>query len=181
MHVCLKDFLASCLDRSRVFETTGLSSFLIVRIFFLIILLMSLFVCLSSFGIVMRFCMSRRRDSSCSLLVIVLWWCCCCCTARQNIFEFVVEVLGFCVVGRRVGVDRVEGLILVCLVNVYRVLVPVEFVVTASSALFGCLSRWPSYLLSLVVHGYCDSSCHCFVVAINKCRSDPSLLHLCSV
>ena len=37
------------------------------------------------------------------------------------------------------GVGRVEGLFLVCLVSVYRVLVPVEFVVTASAVFFAVL------------------------------------------
>ena len=40
------------------------------------------------------------------------------------------------VVGCRVGVGRVEGLFLVCLISVYRVLVPGEFVVTASALFF---------------------------------------------
>ena len=82
-----------------------LSSFLIVRMFFLVILLFFFFVCLSSFGVVSRFCMSRRGDSSWSLLVIV--------SAGYGIFAFVIEALCCCEVGRRVGVGRVEGLLLV--------------------------------------------------------------------
>ena len=46
-------------------------------------------------------------------------------------------------VGRRVGVGRVEGLFLVCLVSVYRVLVPIEHVVTVSALICCCLFRWP--------------------------------------
>ena len=57
LHVCYKDFLASSSGRSRVFESTVVaqdvcdvvyfSSFVIVRIFFLIILFVSFFVTLS--------------------------------------------------------------------------------------------------------------------------------------
>ena len=45
-------------------------------------------------------------------------------SAGHGIFEFVIEVLCFCVVG------RVEGLFPVCLVSVYRVLVPVAFLLS---------------------------------------------------
>ena len=51
-------------------------------------------------------------------------------------FEFVVEVLSCFVAGRRVRIGRVEGLFVVCWVGLYRVLVPVEFVVTASALIF---------------------------------------------
>ena len=46
-------------------------------------------------------------------------------------------------VRRRVGVGRVEGLFLLCLVSVYRVLVPVECVVTATALLFFAVFRRP--------------------------------------
>ena len=49
-----------------------LSSFLIVRIFFLDNLACVFVVCLSSLGVVLRFYMSRRGSSSWSLFVIVL-------------------------------------------------------------------------------------------------------------
>ena len=50
-----------------------------VRVFVLILLRVSVFLCLSSFCVVLRFCMSRRSDSSCSLFVIVLSWGCSSC------------------------------------------------------------------------------------------------------
>ena len=43
-------------------------------------------------------------------------------------------------IGRRVGVDRVEDLLLLCLVPADRALVQVEFVVTASALILCCLS-----------------------------------------
>ena len=51
-----------------------LSLFLIARIIFLIVLLVSFVFYLSSFGVVLRFCLSRRWDSACSLIVIALSW-----------------------------------------------------------------------------------------------------------
>ena len=48
-----------------------LCSFLIIRIFFVIILRVSFFVRRSSYGVALRFCMSCRSDSSWSLFVIV--------------------------------------------------------------------------------------------------------------
>ena len=78
-------------------------------------------VCLPSFGVVLRF-------SCCHGLLFL----CGCSTAGHDIFEFVVEVSCCCVGGRRVGLGRIEGLFLVCLVSVHRALVPFEFVVTAS-------------------------------------------------
>ena len=86
LHVCYKDVLAYGFDRGRVSETTesaqsasdlvsSVVMFSVVRIFFLIIFAVFLFfVCLSSFGVVLRFCTSHRRDSSWSLFVIVLSW-----------------------------------------------------------------------------------------------------------
>ena len=69
---CYEDFLASSVDGRRVFESmevaqdacefvSSLSSFLKVSIFFSIILLV--FFCLSSFGVVLRFCMNCRGCS----------------------------------------------------------------------------------------------------------------------
>ena len=83
-----------------------------------------------------------------------------CGTAGHHIFAFVVEVLCCRVVGRRVGVGRVEGLFLVCLVSVYCVFVPLEFVATASALLFCCLSRWSKYLGNAAV----SSAFHRFFV-----------------
>ena len=53
-------------------------------------------------------------------------------TTHRNIVDVVVEVICYCVVVRRGDVVRTEGLFFVCLVSVYRLLVPVEFVVTTS-------------------------------------------------
>ena len=47
-----------------------------------------------------------------------------CGTAGHDILEFVVEVFWCRAFSRRVGVGRIEGLILVCLVSVYCLFVP---------------------------------------------------------
>ena len=49
-------------------------------------------------------------------IVVGLLFLCGCSTARHNIFEFVIEALCCCVVGR-----RVEGLFMVCTVSVCNV------------------------------------------------------------
>ena len=56
---------------------------------------MSVFVCLS-FGVVLRFCRSRRSDSSWSLFVIVLSWRCSSCVAiiAQSVMPFSSLSLG---------------------------------------------------------------------------------------
>ena len=67
-----------------------LSSSLIVRVLFLIILLVSFFACLAPFGVVLRFCTSRHDDSSWSLVVIVLsLGCSFCVVAALPVLEFV--------------------------------------------------------------------------------------------
>ena len=55
-------------------------------------------------------------------------------------FKIVVDVLLCYVVNRCVGVGRLEGLLLRCLVNADRLLLPVECVVTASTSLLHFLS-----------------------------------------
>ena len=72
---------------------------------------MSFWVCLSSFGVLLRFCMSRRRDSSWSLLVVALSEG---CSFSVVVALLVVALSGLslassriCMVGRRVGVGRV--------------------------------------------------------------------------
>ena len=158
LQVCYKDILASGFDRGRVCETTesaqdasDVALFVFDRTQFVLIILLVLF-CLPVF--------------MWSVFVIELSWG---CTSWVVVAlpVMVVEVLCCCVVGRRVGVDGVEGLFLVCLVSVCRVLVPVEFVVTPSVMLLCCLFRWPKYLLCLVVHWFFDSDYHCFVVAMH--------------
>ena len=50
-------------------------------------------------------------------VVVGLLFLCCCSTARHDIFEFVGQVLCCCVVGRRVGVGRVEAVFSVCFIT----------------------------------------------------------------
>ena len=82
-----------------------------------------------------RFCTSRRSGSSWSLIVIVLSWKC------HGLFELRAELLQCRLVGRRVGVGRDEGLFLVCLINVDRVLTPIDSAVIGSSLLLCFLFR----------------------------------------
>ena len=58
---------------------------------------------------------------------------------------------------RRVGIGRDEGLILVCLVSVYRVFVPVEFEFDATA------SALLSFSLVVVSVEFCGSSAFQFV------------------
>ena len=58
------------------------------------------------------------------------------CTLRDGIVVLVVEFFKCCLGGRRVGVGHVESALLVCLVDVDRVLTPVGPAVIASSLLF---------------------------------------------
>ena len=100
-------------------------------------LLVSCFVCLSSLGVELRFCLSWRSASACG---------------GHGIFK-----LQCCWGGRRVGVGRVEGVLLVCLVYVDRVFAQVDFLVSVSSLFFG-FPVWcsPFHLLSIVVDWQLD-------------------------
>ena len=60
-----------------------------------------------------------------------------------------------------------EGLFLVCVVSVYREIVPVDLLPPLLLCFFGCLSQRSVYLLRLVIHRYFDSGYHCFVIAIH--------------
>ena len=76
-------------------------------------------------------------------------------------------------VDRRVGVGRLEDLLLRCLVNADRLLLPVECVITASTSLLHFLSI-----------DSCDGSVRFWLSQLcdrNSCRSVPSFLHLCSL
>ena len=65
-------------------------------------------------------------------VVVRLLFLCGCSSTRHNNVEVVGEGICYCVIVRRGDVVRTEGLFFLCLVSVYRLLVPVEFVVTAS-------------------------------------------------
>ena len=88
------------------------------------------------------------------------WGCSFCVVDALWVMKF-----GCCVVGRRVGVGRVEGLFLVCLITAYPVLAPVEFVVTAAASLLCFPYCWTLDLLSIVVDWQSDSGDHCFAIA----------------
>ena len=74
---------------------------------------MSFFVSLSSFGVVLRFCMSRRSDFFAVVgrdrVVVGLLFLRGRSTAGHDILEFVVEVFCCRAVSSRVGGGRVEG------------------------------------------------------------------------
>ena len=133
------------------------------------------FLSLSSFGVVLRFCTSRRCDSSWSSIVIVLSWGCSSCVVVallvMTFSSLSLKSSAVCVVVRRVGCGWVESVFLVCLERAHRVLVPVKLVVTAA-ALFLCrLSRCVGIsVLAITV-----------LIAFLECRSVPSHLHLCRV
>ena len=57
-------------------------------------------------------------------------------TAGHVISELIVGFFWCCLIGCRVGVGRVQGVFLVCLVNVDRVLTPVDSALIASSPFF---------------------------------------------
>ena len=58
------------------------------------------------------------------------------CTGGQRIFKL-VGLLKWCLVGRRVRVGRVQGLLPVCLVDVDCVFDPFAYVVSDASLFFG--------------------------------------------
>ena len=85
-------------------------------------------------------------------------------------FMLATEFLRCCVVGRCVGVGRVEGVLLVCMGNADRVLTLVDFVVTASALLLCFLLHW-------TLDWQFDSGYHCFVIASHVDMSSLQLLN----
>ena len=88
------------------------------------VLLASYFVCLSSFGVVLRFCVGRRCDSSSLLVVIVLSWGC------SSFVVVALPVMSFSslslkssavVVGRHVGLVELRACSWCVWSSVYRV------------------------------------------------------------
>ena len=80
----------------------------------------SVFVCLSSFGVQLRFCVHCRGDSACSVVVVELFVLCC----RRHGIPELAEFCKCCWVGRRVGVGGFESVFMVCFVDVDRAFGP---------------------------------------------------------
>ena len=114
------------------------------------------------------FFVSWRSVSVCALVVIALSWGCSFCVVDALTLmvssSLLFELFKCCLVGRRVGVVRVEGVLLKCLVEVDRVFAPVDSTVSDFS-LFDWLLNY-SYLLSLVVDRQLDPGSHRSVIAV---------------
>ena len=98
------------------------------------------------------------------------------CVVGRGMFDIVAEFFQRCLVGRRVGVGRGEGLLLVCLVNVERVFAYSRFCcrcffIVSSFVMCNIYRVLLSLVFFLLASLLCDRC---------SCRSVPLFLYLCS-